>query len=257
MAAAVETRTILISAIMVGPHSQRFKVECEDLDHLRESIRRLGLINPVGVVGEGGGYRLVHGHRRLRACKDLGRKEIEAVILDAETQSEDEVTFAENFFRTDLTPVELAVAIAKQLESGKWTVEQIAAGFHRSADWVRRQIAITEWPDEILGALHSGGLSIAAAEPLAQVTEAASREFFVRQAVESGATARTTSSWLQGWRAMLPPSAAVQISPGPGGSSPAPAVPQVPCIVCSNVFRVDAVSHVPVCCECVRHLRDH
>jgi hypothetical protein len=39
-------------------------------------------------------------------------------------------------------------------------------------------------------------------------------------------------------------------------TSVTPMVPQAPCIVCSNVFRTDELSHVPVCAGCIRAIRD-
>ena len=132
------------------------------------------------------------------------------------------------------------------------SIEQMAAGFGRSGDWVRRQIGICGWPEDVLEGVHTGKLSIAAASNLAVITEDHYRRMLVGQAVENGATARTTAAWLQAWRAMLPLEVAVEQPPVDGGQAVVPMVPQGPCLVCHNVYRVDELSHVPVCMHCVK-----
>lgn len=251
----METKLIAIAAVVTGDHVQRFEVDEEKISDLMVSIGELGLISPIGVHPDGDKYRLIYGHRRLDACRRLGWSEITAVILWHDSDTEESVTFAENFFRTDLTAVELASAIARQVESGKYTVSQIAAGFHRTEDWVRHMVAMTSWPVEVLTAVHADGLSASAAANLALIEEEEYRNFLLRQAVESGATARTTASWLQAWRMSVPAKDAITLPLVPGGSPAVPAVPQAPCFACGKVYRTDALSHVPICTECIPLVR--
>ena len=74
-------------------------------------------------------------------------------------------------------------------------------------------------------------------------------------AVEQGATARTTSAWLQAFRNMQPQEEAITAEPVAGATPQAPAVPQAPCFCCSQVYPVNEMSHVPVCGQCVQILR--
>lgn len=255
MVPGVETRLIPIAAIVSGDHVQRFEVDEDKISDLKQSIGDLGLLSPIGVHPAGDKYRLVYGHDRLEACRRLGWSEITAVILWHDSDTEESVTFAENFFRSNLTAVELASAIAKEVERGKLTLQQIAHGFHREEDWVRRMVAMVSWPDEVLQAVHVGGLSAAAAANLAIIEEPEYRGFLVRQAVESGATARTTASWLQAWRMSMPAAAAILSPPAPGVGPSLPAIPQAPCFACGKVYRTDALSHVPICTECIPLVR--
>jgi len=57
-----------------------------------------------------------------------------------------EINLAENVFRKDLSPVELAAAVKDVLEKGSMGVEQVAAGLHRSVEWVRRMVGMLDWP---------------------------------------------------------------------------------------------------------------
>lgn len=244
-----------LSRIRVGEYEQRFSMDDERQRELVGSIKRLGVLEPLHVRASGDEYVVLSGHRRRAAAVEAGLALVPCIIEDGDEAKAAEVTFAANFFRQDLSPVELAVAIANEYESGRMTVEQLADGFRRSKDWVARQLAVTHWPEDVLAGIHEGGLSLAAAANLAQVTEEEYRVYLVRQAVENGASARATSAWLQAWRAMLPPSEAVEAQPVAGRVPLDPLVPQAPCLCCGHVKRVDCMSHVPICSDCVQRVR--
>ncbi len=134
------------------------------------------------------------------------------------------------------------------------TIEDLAAGFQKSVHWVRSMIAICDWPQDVLEVLHVKGLSVSAAHNLALVTDDVYREYLLRNAVEQGATARTTSAWLQGWRNMEPPEEAIKAEPAGTHAPITPLVPQSPCFCCAQVFAVNEMSHIPVCGGCVQIL---
>jgi ParB family chromosome partitioning protein len=228
----------------------------ERLADLVGSIQRIGLQDPVGVRVQGDEYVVVFGHRRREACGRAGLTEIPCQILSGEEAEMREACFAENFFSEDLTPLELAVAIAREYEEGTMTVEQMAAGFRRSVDWVKRQVSITHWPNDVLEAIHVHGLSIAAASNLALVDDESYRSFLLRNAVENGATARTTASWLQAFRAAQPAEVQEVLEGGESVRPLVPAAPMSPCLGCGEVKRVDSMSHCPLCPPCIAAIRE-
>lgn len=230
--------------------------EDQTLDELAASILRIGLINPLSVVPDADEFLLIAGHRRLEACKRAHIEKVPCNIVRQESEKAAEITFAENYFRADLTPVELACAIQDCINNEIMTIPQIATGFGRSEHWIMRQLALLQWPEDVLEAIHNEKISVAAASNLALVTDKTYRIFLVRNAVESGATARTTAAWLQAWRSMQPPEEAVKAEPAAAGPHPLPAVPQAPCICCGNIFRTDELSHVPACCQCIKVIRE-
>ncbi|KKN18848.1 hypothetical protein LCGC14_0951570 [marine sediment metagenome] len=246
-----DIREIQTKKIQVGEHEQRFEDEDPDIAELGQSIQRVGLLNPLCVGEDGDRFILIAGHRRLEACKRIGLEVVQCLVAKGDEATKREITFAENFFKKDLTPIELAAAIANEVKDKTMTIEQLAAGFRKSTDWVRRQMAIVGWPADILEGIHSGKISIAAASNLACITEDHYRKSLVRQACENGATARVTSGWLQCWRSMIPAEEAIQQEPEDPDAPDMPMVPQGPCLVCHEVFRVDELSHVPLCSICI------
>jgi len=246
---------ILIGRIKVGEHEQRLDLEDEGIAELAASIKRIGLISPLVVVEVGDEMRLLTGHRRLVAARMAGKERVPCIVRSSEKALDSEISFAENFFRKDLSSVELAGAISDCIEKGTMTFEELAAGFHRTVHWVMRMKAICAWPADVLGAIHNEQISVSAASNLVCVTDDSYRMFLVRNAVEQGATARTTAAWLQAWRAMQPQEEAITAEPVDGSYKILPAVPQSPCLCCSQIFPVNRMSHVPVCPACVQIIR--
>jgi len=244
-----------ISVIVVGPNEMREVDRDEGFQDLVASVRRLGVLQPV-VVREGDeGFVLVAGHRRLAAAKEVGLEVIPVTVAVGPEKRDREIAFAENLFRKDMSAVETAAALRDVLESERMSIEELARAVQRSVHWVERMVSMCEWPSEVLLAVHQGAVSVAAGQNLALVTDDSYREFLVRQAVDNGATARTTAAWLQAFRAMLPAEQAVEAPAIAGREPQEPLIPQAPCMCCGQVFRMDALSHVPICVACVQVLR--
>ncbi len=246
---------ILVKYIKAGKHEQRLETEDEAIDSLARSISRIGLLVPLHVTENAGQYEIVCGHRRLKALRKAGIETADCIIVDTDKAKEGEITFAENFFRKDLSPVELACSMKDCLDNEAMTVEELASGFHKSEHWVRSMVAIADWPADVQMAIHNERLSVSAANNLACVTDDDYRAFLLRNAIEQGATARTTASWLQAWRAMQPASEAITSEPVAGPGSVQPAIPQAPCLCCGDMFPVDRMSHVPMCGDCIKVIR--
>lgn len=252
----MQTKNIKTSKISQGPHAQRFQFDEEKMQELVGSILRRGLLQALSVRADGEGYVVVAGHRRFEACKRAGLDTIRCNVARGDDAAMSEITFAENFFRQDLSAVEQAVAIAKAYQSGDMTVQELAAGFGRSVYWIRRQVAITQWPDDVLACMHENGISVGAAANLALVDDESYRVFLIRNAVDNGVTASTTAAWLQAYRASQPAEIAEVLDGGEEEAPLMPAAPQGPCLCCSNLYRVDAMSHVPLCPGCIQRIRN-
>ena len=86
--------------------SDRIRQQIGDLSSLKESIEKVGLLNPI-IVNEDD--ELVSGFRRLEACRQLGWTEIEANIIDtlADDVKELDIEYHENLGRMDLTISEM------------------------------------------------------------------------------------------------------------------------------------------------------
>ena len=120
---------MLIPADMIEPNpfQPRMSFDSEALEELAESIRSLGLIQPVTVRKKSPDrYQIISGERRFRACRMVGMEEIPAYIRDANDQGMLEMAIVENIQREDLDPIEVAMSYDRLIEECHLTHEQMA-----------------------------------------------------------------------------------------------------------------------------------
>lgn len=246
-----EILSIPIHEIEVGPHRQRSEGEDEQIQELTASIRRLGVLVPLIVVRKNDSFLLVAGHRRIAAATAAALTHVPAIVREGKEAENVEVSFAENFFRLDLSPVEQAAAIRGCIDDEVMTVTELAKGMNRSENWICEQAKMTTWPDEVLQAIHFKYISVAAAKNLAAIADPQYRSFLLHNAVENGASARSTAAWLQSWQLNRPPEEAVTQEPVDGVVPAAAIIPQAPCLFCTGVFRTDALNFMGVCGQCL------
>lgn len=192
--------TVGLEKINAGENPLRLEGKNKGIDELADSISRIGLINPLVVVPDGQHYGLIAGHRRFAACKRAGLKQVQVRIIQGDQREICEIALAENLFRKDLSPIELAVAVVALIKEGGMDREQVAGLCHRSVAWVKEQQEIVTWPQDVHQAVHAGWLSVSAASNLALIEDDIHRKSLLNQAKKTGATARTTADWLHAWR---------------------------------------------------------
>lgn len=237
--------------ITSGEYHVRASLEDDGIDELSRSIAKLGLLVPLLVKENGGMYVVIAGHRRLAACRKIGMTKIKCVVVAGKDEYARSMSFAENMFRRDLTPIEEAAAVGDLVSQRKMTIEAVASLVQRSCEWVQGRLMLLDWPDEVQGAVHSGVISAAAAKNIAAVDDNAYRGILLQQAAESGATARTTAAWLQAWRAAKPSDEALRSEPLPGRPHTQPATLMVACVVCNEKHDASRLAYLPICPGCV------
>ena len=88
---------INIDKISVNPFQPRSNFNNTSLQELIASIKNIGIIQPITVRKiENNNYQLISGERRLRACKELGLKNIPAYVREANDQDSLEMALVEN-----------------------------------------------------------------------------------------------------------------------------------------------------------------
>ncbi|MBA7522332.1 Nucleoid occlusion protein [subsurface metagenome] len=247
--------SIPIAKIEVGQHRQRSEGEDEEIQELAASIKSIGVIEPIIVVRKDDAFSLVAGHRRIAAAAAAGLAEIPAIIRDGTEAENAAVTFAENFFSVDLTPVERAAAIRECLDNGIMNIAEIAKVFHRSEQWITAQANLTTWAPEVLHAIHTKRISVSAGRNLALIDDPQYRAFLLNNAVENGASARVTAAWLQAYQLSGHAQVELNTITVDGPQPAAIVVPQAPCLFCCHTFRTDALNYMGVCGQCLANFQ--
>lgn len=116
-----------LKLIEVNPFQPRTYFDEEALQELANSIRELGVIQPITVrkLAEDK-FQLVSGERRFRASKLIGNSTIPAYIRIANDQEMLEMALVENIQRKNLDPIEVALSYQRLIDEIKLTQEQLS-----------------------------------------------------------------------------------------------------------------------------------
>jgi ParB/RepB/Spo0J family partition protein len=159
-----------INEIVPGPND-RTTFDPIKLQELAESIKEHGLIQPITVRQlDCGTYQIVAGERRYRAYKLSGQETIPAIIQDLTDEEASAIMLSENVSRSDLDPIDEAIAYATRINAFGWTIENCAERAGVSSIRVRFRIKLLKLRSDIQDLVRSGNLEIGYAQIISDCT---------------------------------------------------------------------------------------
>lgn len=161
-----------------NPFQPRMNFEQEALEELGESIRTLGLIQPITVRRKPDGrYQIISGERRFRACRATGMEMIPAYIRDTDDQGMLEMAIVENIQRENLDPIEVAMSYQRLIEECNLTQEQMAIRVGKKRASVTNYLRLLKLPAKIQHDLKVSLLSVGHAKVLLGVEDQQLQEY--------------------------------------------------------------------------------
>ena len=137
------------------------------LEELADSIRRHGVLQPLLVRPiPSGGYQLVAGERRWRACRMAGLTKVPVVIKELTDTETMEIAIIENLQREDLNPIEEAEGLQALIDKCGYTQEEAAASVGKSRPAIANSLRLLRLPPEVRDMTRSGELSAGHARAL-------------------------------------------------------------------------------------------
>jgi len=182
---------IAVAAITPNPRQPRRSFDEDTLDELAESIRQVGLLQPVVVRATGGGrYELVMGERRWRAAQQAGLTEIGAIVK--QTQDDDMLRDAliENLHRQQLDPLEEAAAYQQLLDDFGATHEELARKVGRSRPHITNTLRLLNLPPAVQKRVAAGVLTAGHARALLGLEDPQAQERLASRIVAEGLSVR-------------------------------------------------------------------
>lgn len=176
--------------IDANPHQPRRTFDEKSIGELALSISKVGLLQPISVVEEGGRYTLVAGERRLRAAKMLGLSTIKAIIVNADERLIAELALIENLQREDLNPVDEANAYAALTKRHEMTHEMISELVGKSRAHISNYIRLLALNEEEQTYLRDGKISVGHAKVLLSVRDASLRKKILRDILQKSISVR-------------------------------------------------------------------
>ena len=145
---------IPVGMISPNPYQPRMNFDPEALDELKRSILSNGLIQPITVRRFENKYELISGERRLKACKDIGYRDIPAYVIKVETEEAMlAMALIENIQREKLNPIEISIAYKRLIDDCHLTQEQIAEKVGKDRTTIANTIRLLKLPKEIQDSL--------------------------------------------------------------------------------------------------------
>lgn len=161
-----------VSLITPNPKQPRTAFDEDALEELADSIKTLGLIQPVTVRKEKGGkYVIISGERRWRASQLAGLGRIPAYIREADDQAMHEMALVENIQRQDLNSMEIAISLQRLMDECALTQDTLSSRVGKKRSTVANYLRLLTLPADVQMALKQDMISMGHAKAIASAPE--------------------------------------------------------------------------------------
>ena len=217
-----ETRQVSLAEI--DPPSTPARVAMDDtkLAELRESMRKDGLFQAIGVVEDDGRYRIEYGHRRYTCACDLGWATIECKVYKPAEIAQGAAMLAENIYHEQLSAAEEALLFQEHRDLYGLDEAGLCNRFHVSPDYLGDRFRLWRGDKAVFDAVLARRISFAVARELNKCEDEAHRRYLLDVAISTGYSSRVMADHVRQWRSSVSPQQAPG-SPPPQAEPPAPA----------------------------------
>lgn len=162
---------IPVDKISANPYQPRSNFDEEALAELTESIRQLGIIQPITVRRIGLKYQIISGERRFKAAKAAGLETIPAYIVDTDDHGMLEMAIVENIQRENLDAIEVALSFQRLMDECDLTQESMADKVGKKRATVANYLRLLKLPAQIQVAIRDGKISMGHAKAILSLNE--------------------------------------------------------------------------------------
>lgn len=190
-------REIPIGSVHPNPLQPRRVFDEETLEGLIDSVKELGVLQPILVRAVAEGYELIAGERRWRAAKRAGLPTIPAVIRTADDEASLEQALVENLHRQDLNALEEAAAYQQLIDDFGLTQEAVAKRVGKSRSAVANHLRLFQLPPAVQKLVGEGLLSAGHAKALLAHPDRSYQEALARRVITESLSVRDIESLIK------------------------------------------------------------
>ena len=189
---------VMLSEIEPNRDQPRKDFDEAALNELADSIKKHGLLQPILVRTKAtGGYEIIAGERRWRACRIAELRTVPVVIREMDEREVMEVALIENLQREDLNPIEEALGYRSLMISYNLTQEQVAEAMGKSRSAVANVLRLLELDPNETEQLKAGKISAGHARCLLSAPMGSALRVSMLKAALYGASVRELESMLK------------------------------------------------------------
>ncbi|RRS01155.1 ParB/RepB/Spo0J family partition protein [Aquabacterium soli] len=124
---------------------------------LSESIKVNGIIEPLLARPIGNGrYEIIAGERRMRAARMAGLKVLPLLVKDLDDEAAYRLHLAENNHRENLSTLELAVSVQRDVDAANGVLEKVAQQYNKTKSWISKMLAIARGGESMVELVEEG-----------------------------------------------------------------------------------------------------
>jgi ParB family transcriptional regulator, chromosome partitioning protein len=184
-----DLRYLKLEEIRANPFQPRTDTQ-ENLSELVASIKASGILQPIVVRQRSDGYELVVGERRLRAAKEAGLVTIPAIIKDISEPEMLELALIENIQRTNLNPIDEALAYKRLVDEFNLTHDEIAEKMGKERSTVTNSLRLLTLPQRVRDYISQRKITAGHARALLAITNRKDQEIICERIVNEGLSVR-------------------------------------------------------------------
>lgn len=163
------TEEVNISTIQ---EDQNIRSNALDVGELGISIQQKGLLQPILVRPAEGYFKVVAGHRRLRACKCLGWRKISCIIMELDDKQAFEISLIENLQRNTLSALDEGKAFKTYISDFGWGgLSDLSLRVGKSVSYITKRIRLLNLPPDVLDSIVKQTLDVSIAEELFSIKD--------------------------------------------------------------------------------------
>ena len=182
-----------LDQIKVNPYQPRTRFSETALKELENSIKSLGLIQPITVrETDQGHYELVSGERRYRASRNIGLQAIPAYIRSANDQELLEMALVENIQRQDLDPIEIALTYQRLLEDVSLSISTLGDRLGKDRTTVTNYLRLLKLDPLIQSGMRDGFISMGHGRSLINVEDTSDQLAIYEEILDKKLSVRQT-----------------------------------------------------------------
>ena len=183
-------REIPVSSITANPMQPRRAFSERELSELADSVREMGILQPLVVRRVGESFELIAGERRLRAAQLAGLQTVP--IVERETRDDDMLTLAlvENLQRQDLNAIEKAKGFKALIDQFNLTQEAAAKRIGKDRSTIANFIRLLDLPESVQHVVSRGTISMGHARALLSLKQPSTQQAIALRIEEEGLSVR-------------------------------------------------------------------
>ena len=183
---------VKISLVEPNRNQPRKMFDKDSLDELTKSVKQYGVLQPIIVKKIGNRYEIVAGERRWRAAQAAGLSEVPVVVRDYDDQKAKEIAIIENIQRTDLNPIEEALAYKSLIEEYNLTQEELSDKVSKNRSTITNSLRLLKLSKNIQQYMIEGRISSGHARALLSLEDEGKRELLALDIMKRNLSVRDT-----------------------------------------------------------------